>query len=334
MTRAQHLAPPVSLLTEVLTNNSDEVDASAAETKESRNDAALRLYKAWDYRAEYGGEQYTIAWEKSLLLQLNSSAKEFQLGLAKKGAGEVLKKTAMASLMTAVAIPSTMLSLSDIIDEKWTLAAERADEAGILLAQSLLDSDAGHRPVSLVGFSFGARIILSCIQELARHQCIWEQQQQQVNEGDSGSRRATTASRKGSGTRMSSSKRQREPTADKYTREPASIVEDVIVMGTPASVKPSSWTVYRSIVGGRLVNCYSKNDLMLALMYRYKNPTQILNPPVGIGEVSAPGIENYDCSSLVANHGEYCVAVREILEVVGYGQPRGQQEHWAFKSAY
>jgi len=48
------LAPPVSLLTEVLTNNSEEVDASTAKPKESRNDVALRLriYKAWDYRAE------------------------------------------------------------------------------------------------------------------------------------------------------------------------------------------------------------------------------------------------------------------------------------------
>lgn len=44
--------------------------------------------------------------------------------------------------------------LSDIfllfpkIDEKWTLAAERSDEAGILLAECLLNSNAGHRPVS------------------------------------------------------------------------------------------------------------------------------------------------------------------------------------------
>ena len=34
-----------------------------------------------------------------------------------------------------------------------------------------------------------------------------------------------------------------------------------------------------------------------------------------------PGIENYDVSSLVSSHGEYSVAVREILHLVGYNQP-------------
>ena len=70
-----------------------------------------------------------------------------------------------------------------MIDEKWTLANERADEAGILLAQSLLNSTAGYRPVSLVGFSFGARMIIACLNELARNQEIWESQRER-NEVD------------------------------------------------------------------------------------------------------------------------------------------------------
>mmetsp|Transcript_22972 Transcript_22972/g.36070 ORF Transcript_22972/g.36070 Transcript_22972/m.36070 type:complete len:157 (-) Transcript_22972:44-514(-) len=107
-----------------------------------------------------------------------------------------------------------------------------------------------------------------------------------------------------------------------YNREPASIIEDVILMGCPASVKSSKWPSYREIVGGRLVNCYSKNDMILALMYRVKNiASSLLTPPVGISHVDDAGIENFDVSKFVASHGEYCVAVREILNAVGYNQP-------------
>lgn len=71
------------------------------------------------------------------------------------------------------------------------------------------------------------------------------------------------------------------------------------------------------------MNCYSssQNDMILALLYRAKNLSQIMSPPVGISRVSAPGVENFDVSRFVASHGEYSVAVREILILVGFGQP-------------
>ena len=61
--------------------------------------------------------------------------------------------------------------------------------------------------------------------------------------------------------------------------------------------------------------------MILALMYRVKNLASVLTPPVGISHVDVAGIENFDVSKFVANHGEYCVAVREILDQVGYNQP-------------
>lgn len=106
-----------------------------------------------------------------------------------------------------------------------------------------------------------------------------------------------------------------------FSREPASIIEDVILMGCPASVNSSTWLSCREVVGGRLVNCFSKSDMMIALMYRMKNMTQMLSTPVGISAVDAPGVENYDVSRFIGGHGEYCVRVREILNVVGYNQP-------------
>jgi hypothetical protein len=63
--------------------------------------------------------------------------------------------------------------------------------------------------------------------------------------------------------------------------------------------------------------------MILALMYRVKNlASSLLTAPVGISHVKVAGIENIDVSELVASHGEYCVAVREILNMVGYNQPQ------------
>ena len=207
-----------------------------------------------------------------------------------------------------------------MIDEKWTLANERADEAGILLAQSLLNSTAGHRPVSLVGFSFGARMIIACLNELARNQEIWESQRER-NEVDGTTE--TTAKAKVTSFRKNLSKSMKQyETHVSFNREPASIIEDVIIMGTVASVNKSAWQSCRGIVAGRLVNCYSTNDMILALIYRSKNlGSTLLNPPVGIRSVHVPGVENYDISHLVASHSEYSIAVHEILQIVGYNQP-------------
>ena len=65
---------------------------------------------------------------------------------------------------------------------------------------------------------------------------------------------------------------------------------------------------------------------MLALMYRVKNPMNIFNPPVGIVEVEIQGVSNYDVSSLVTSHGEYCVAVKDILALIGFNQPGEKKE--------
>ena len=311
------LPPVVNLLSDVLAPKVE------GRTKNQISYADIRFYTAWDFCAEYGGcELYFIQWERELLLELNGSVKEFQMDIAKTATKEALKMTALASLMAAVAIPSAIMSLSNIIDEKWTLAAERADEAGVQLAECLLNSSAGHRPVSLVGFSFGARIILSCLNELARCQSIWERQRRNIDTqggGKAGSAQISIASFRQSLVNNISNR----DLGVVFSREPASIVEDVVLMGVPASINRTAWMTYREVVGGRIVNCYSQNDMILALMYRVKNITSslLMNTPVGISKVEVPGVENYDVSNLVANHGEYCVAVKDILKLVGFDEP-------------
>lgn len=116
----------------------------------------------------------------------------------------------------------------------------------------------------------------------------------------------------------------------KGMREPASIVEDAIFLGLPNHLSLSSWTACRQIVAGRLVNCYSNNDLILSLMFQAKrfsggsfnNGTfSILKPVCGTCPVEEPGIENIDCSDLILGHQDYCLQTGKILERIGFGEP-------------
>lgn len=49
---------------------------------------------------------------------------------------------------------------------------ERSDKAGKVLAHALIAKVQGERPVTLVGFSLGARVVAACLQELAEHRAF------------------------------------------------------------------------------------------------------------------------------------------------------------------
>jgi thioesterase domain-containing protein len=76
--------------------------------------------------------------------------------------------TVLSSLLTALAWPATLLGATDFIDSKWTLALNRSDKAGKILADVLLKGGQGSRPVTLIGFSLGARVVFACLEELAK----------------------------------------------------------------------------------------------------------------------------------------------------------------------
>lgn len=55
------------------------------------------------------------------------------------------------------------------IDHAWVVALDRAQKAGVLLAHTLMAGGHGDRPVTLIGYSMGARLIFHCLLELCRH---------------------------------------------------------------------------------------------------------------------------------------------------------------------
>lgn len=69
--------------------------------------------------------------------------------------------------MASLQLPIVLTKLSYLIDNPWTVSLDRANSAGLIMADSLIDRNLGHRPITLLGFSLGARMIFSCLKELA-----------------------------------------------------------------------------------------------------------------------------------------------------------------------
>lgn len=179
--------------------------------------------------------------------------------LMKQGA----MRTVLSGLLAAFAWPATLLAATDFIDSKWSVAIDRSDKAGKMLAEVLLKGLQGNRPVTLIGFSLGARVIFKCLQELALSS---------DNEG---------------------------------------LVERVVLLGAPVSVKGERWEPARKMVAGRFVNVYSRDDWILGVTFRASLLTQGL---AGIQAIDVPGVENVDATELVDGHSSYMSAAQLILD--------------------
>jgi len=147
-----------------------------------------------------------------------------------------------------------------LIDDPYQIVVIRTDEAGKELAKCILQSDE-RRPVTLVGFSFGARVIYSCLRELARQQDIWEEVRAAKEHG------TVEESKSSRSSFLLKSKKNKDDLRFDYDREPTSLVGDVLFIGLPRAIDTKVLTSCRRVTGGRLVNCYTWNDWLLSLMF-------------------------------------------------------------------
>ncbi|KAK1062809.1 hypothetical protein LTR74_010004 [Friedmanniomyces endolithicus] len=102
-------------------------------------------------------ETFALRWELEALMNLGNSmtimVTSAAWGYAKS---EIIKRTVFASL-TAGLWPLGLLKISRVIDNPWSVASYRAQKAGEVLADALINKAQGERPVTLIGYSLGAR---------------------------------------------------------------------------------------------------------------------------------------------------------------------------------
>jgi Protein of unknown function (DUF726) len=117
-------------------------------------------------------EAFALKWELEALLglgnALTSLLKSTAWGYAKK---EIIARTIFASLSEAL-WPLALLKISKIVDNPFSVAKARADKAGLVLADALINKAQGERPVTLIGYSMGARVIYTCLLSLAERKAF------------------------------------------------------------------------------------------------------------------------------------------------------------------
>ena len=170
--------------------------------------------------------------------------------------------------MAALQLPVVLTKLAYLIDNPWTVSLDRANAAGLILADSLIDRNLGARPITFVGYSLGSRVIFSCLRELAK-------------KGAYG------------------------------------LVQNVYLFGSPIVAKKDEYLRARSVVAGRFVNGYAKNDWILGYLFRLTSGG--ISRVAGLAPVEdIPGIENVDVTELVPGHMAYRTAMPRLLREVGW----------------
>jgi Protein of unknown function (DUF726) len=117
-------------------------------------------------------EVFALRWELEALLDMGKSLESMVSSTVWVVASrEIISRTVFASLMFAM-WPITLLKLSKVVDNPFNVAKSRADKAGLVLADAIINKAQGERPVTLIGYSMGARLIYSCLMSLAERRAF------------------------------------------------------------------------------------------------------------------------------------------------------------------
>ena len=113
------------------------------------------------------GDIYSLHWEPDMLQSMGDTIRILATEALTQGLQQVLAATILTALMASLTLPIWLMKLSYLLDNPWSVSLDRSDAAGLILADSLIDRNLGARPITLVGFSLGARVVFACLKELA-----------------------------------------------------------------------------------------------------------------------------------------------------------------------
>ncbi|KAH6606394.1 hypothetical protein Trco_005547 [Trichoderma cornu-damae] len=214
------------------------------------------------------GDIYSVLWEPEMLRSMGDTINILATEALTQGLQQVLGSTILVSLMAAIQLPVVLTKLSYLIDNPWAVSLDRATSAGLILADSLIERSLGTRPITLIGYSLGSRVIFSCLRELARKGAF-------------------------------------------------GLIQNVYMFGSPIVAKRDEFLKARSVVSGRFVNGYNRNDWILGYLFRLTNGG--IRRVAGLAPLDdCPWVENVDVTDLVAGHMEYRKAMPSLLARCGW----------------
>lgn len=125
-------------------------------------------------------DRFAVVWESDLMKKVNDSLlglissqvnpskcpflSNALLQAANEAAKWFIRKYLYTGLLSAVAIPVLITTIVNVtVGNNWALAMDRSLRAGELLAQYFIQGLHGYRPVTLIGYSSGARAIFRCL---------------------------------------------------------------------------------------------------------------------------------------------------------------------------
>lgn len=119
-----------------------------------------------------GAEVFALKYELEALLNLgnamNGMVQSAAWGYAQK---QLISRTIFAELASAM-WPIALLQVGRVIDNPFSVAKSRSEKAGEVLADALINRAQGERPVTLIGYSLGARVIYTCLMTLAKRKAF------------------------------------------------------------------------------------------------------------------------------------------------------------------
>ncbi|XP_042636199.1 transmembrane and coiled-coil domain-containing protein 4 [Orycteropus afer afer] len=227
-------------------------------------------------------EQYCLAWEAKYLMELGNALETILSGLANMVAQEALKYTVLSGECPHLKILNFIMSATSPLPCK------------------------GRRPVTLIGFSLGARVIYFCLQEMAQEKDRRE---------------------------LSWVVLESSPASQKSLEDPClmadpncqGIIEDVVLLGAPVEGEAKHWEPFRKVVSGRIINGYCRGDWLLSFVYRTSS-VQLRVAGLQPVQLEDRRVENVDLSSVVSGHLDYAKQMDIILKAVGIRTKPGWDE--------
>jgi len=231
------------------------------------------------------GDMYSVLWEPEMLQSMGDTINILATEALTQGLQQVLGSTILVALMASLQLPIVLTKLSYLIDNPWTVSMGRANAAGLILADSLIDRNLGVRPITLVGFSLGARVIFSCLRELANKDAFGLIQNVYLF-----------------GSPIVANK-------EEYLR-----VRTVISGRFVSGYASNDW-----ILGTSISTNHQFESVLIFLGYLFRATSGGIMRVSGLAPVEGvPGLENIDVTKLVNGHMAYRAAMPRLLREVGW----------------